>query len=350
MKDNSSVGCQESETKVWSHPSGEDRWKNSSLARSWWISVIWTPSLPTTSRNARGELCSVERQRQSRRRIQSSVYRARCFSVSVGSGKVLGHDLKASWYGWRNKWRSFRVTLRTRWPKHPDCCECQKKKVLTFRSEFLHDKTPSYFLKESQIVTHWRPYGKKSWRSDVWKVWSCIFRMRAKRSKPELVQLGTDWQWPGDIWHQDDGLPVVQRGVTPVMRKRFLNDMQQGLTSDPLPFKGVNVRADLELDRVKRPWNKAQAIFTGVIKEHANVSREAFDICEDNTSKNSFSRCATCKNYGCSLSWRWQDKNKTWFTYAWWNRTTRRPTPMTTWKPRPTQSTWNATPDKCMCT
>ena len=30
--------------------------------------------------------------------------------------------------------------------------------------------------------------------------------------------------------------------------------------------------------------------------------------CMDNTSKDPFSRCATCKNYGYSLSWRWQDK------------------------------------------
>ena len=27
--------------------------------------------------------------------------RVRCSSVSEGSGKILGHHLKASWYGWR---------------------------------------------------------------------------------------------------------------------------------------------------------------------------------------------------------------------------------------------------------
>ena len=32
------------------------------------------------------------------------------------------------------------------------------------------------------------------------------------------------------------------------MRKKVLNDIQQGLTRYPLPFKGVNVRASLELD------------------------------------------------------------------------------------------------------
>ena len=30
--------------------------------------------------------------------------------------------------------------------------------------------------------------------------------------------------------------------------------------------------------------------------------------CIDNTSNDPFSRCATCNNYGYSLSWRWQDK------------------------------------------
>ena len=34
--------------------------------------------------------CALGRQRQRRRRMQSSVHRARCFSVSDGSGKVLG--------------------------------------------------------------------------------------------------------------------------------------------------------------------------------------------------------------------------------------------------------------------
>ena len=63
-----------------------------------------------------------------------------------------------------------------------------------------------------------------------------------------------------------------------MVRKKVLNDIQHGLTSNPLSFKGVNIRATLELDPIKRPWNKAQVIFIGVMKEHANASREAFDI------------------------------------------------------------------------
>ena len=63
-----------------------------------------------------------------------------------------------------------------------------------------------------------------------------------------------------------------------MMGKKVLNDIQQGLTNQPLPFEGVNVRATLELDPVKRPWNKARAIFVGVMKEYAKLPRETFDI------------------------------------------------------------------------
>ena len=69
-----------------------------------------------------------------------------------------------------------------------------------------------------------------------------------------------------------------KEGVTPMMGKKVLNDVQQGLTNQPLPIKGVNVRATIELDPVTRPWNKAQAISIGVMKEYANLPREAFDI------------------------------------------------------------------------
>ena len=51
------------------------------------------------------------------------------------------------------------------------------------------------------------------------------------------------------------------------------HDAQERAECNPLSFKGVNIRATLELDPIKRPWNKAQAIFIGVMKEHANVSR-----------------------------------------------------------------------------
>ena len=41
-------------------------------------------------------------QSQRRRRTQSSIHSAICFSVSDGSSKVPGHYLRASWYGWRH--------------------------------------------------------------------------------------------------------------------------------------------------------------------------------------------------------------------------------------------------------
>ena len=66
--------------------------------------------------------------------------------------------------------------------------------------------------------------------------------------------------------------------VTPMVSEKALNDMQQDKTLQPLPFKGVNVRATLELDPVKRPWNEAQVIFPVVIWEYAKLPRETLDI------------------------------------------------------------------------
>ena len=61
-------------------------------------------------------------------------------------------------------------------------------------------------------------------------------------------------------------------------RKKVLNDTQRCLSRNPLSFKGVNIKAILELDPRKMPWSKAQAIFIDAMKKHANVSREFFDI------------------------------------------------------------------------
>ena len=59
--------------------------------------------------------------------------------------------------------------------------------------------------------------------------------------------------------------------VTPMVCKRVRLDFQHDLTNQPLPLKRTNVRATLELDPVKRPWNKAQAIFIGVVREYGNM-------------------------------------------------------------------------------
>ena len=65
--------------------------------------------------------------------------------------------------------------------------------------------------------------------------------------------------------------------VTPMVRKRVQLDLQQYLTIQPLPFKG-GMRATLGRNPVKRPWNKAQAIFIGVMREYATLPRDSLDI------------------------------------------------------------------------
>ena len=85
---------------------------------------------------------------------------------------------------------------------------------------------------------------------------------------------------------RDQGIPDTKmmaflwfkEGVTPMFREKALNEIQQGLTLQPLPFKGVNVIATHEMDPVKRPWKKTQAIFLGVMRDNAKLPRETFDI------------------------------------------------------------------------
>ena len=103
MKNKSSVGCQEIETKVRSHPSDEEGWENSSLREFDGPLSLEERRTCKTPQEIQGASCAPGGERQRRRRIQSNIHRVWCFSVSDGSGKVLGHHLKASWYGWRNK-------------------------------------------------------------------------------------------------------------------------------------------------------------------------------------------------------------------------------------------------------
>ena len=53
--------------------------------------------------------------------------------------------------------------------------------------------------------------------------------------------------------------------VTPMVHEKVLNEIQHCLTT-------------LELDPVKRPWNKAQAVFLGVMWDYAKLPRDTFDI------------------------------------------------------------------------
>ena len=109
--DTSRVGWQESDTKVWSHPSGEEWWKKQlvNFVNLMDLCHLKNAGFAETLPEIQGASCTPGRQRQRRSRIQSSFHAAKSFSVSDGRGKALGHYLKASWCGWRNKWRSFSV-------------------------------------------------------------------------------------------------------------------------------------------------------------------------------------------------------------------------------------------------
>ena len=104
-QENSGLGRKEGEINVWSHPLSE----NISLHEPDRPLSLEERRKCKTPLEIQAASCAPGRHRERRRRIQSSYHRARCFSVSDDSGKVIGHYLKDSWYGWRNKWRSFSV-------------------------------------------------------------------------------------------------------------------------------------------------------------------------------------------------------------------------------------------------
>ena len=104
-----------------------------------------------------------------------------------------------------------------------------------------------------------------------------LVRTKEARLKQDDLNM-FDWELTTrDIWHQDDGVLVVQRG-------RHSRDAEEGSEwhpARPYQWSGPihrSVRATLELDPLKGPWNKAQAIFFGVMTQYANLPREAFDI------------------------------------------------------------------------
>ena len=86
----------------------------------------------------------------------------------------------------------------------------------------------------------------------------CETKARLKQEDLNLF----DW----DLTDGDQGILdteiMVFVGFTPMLRKKVLNDIQHSLTSIPFSFEGVNIRATLELDPIKRSWVKAQNIFT----------------------------------------------------------------------------------------
>ena len=55
-------------------------------------------------------------------------------------------------------------------------------------------------------------------------------------------------------------------------------DIQQLLNASPAMVRCCSARATLEIEPVKSPWNKAQAIFLGTMRDVACVGRDVFDI------------------------------------------------------------------------
>ena len=46
----------------------------------------------------------------------------------------------------------------------------------------------------------------------------------------------------------------------------------------PIVIGGEQIRATLETDPAKRPWNKASAIFFTIMKEHAKLDQDMFAV------------------------------------------------------------------------
>ena len=89
-KGTSSVGCQESETKVRGHPSGNEEWKNISLREfDGPLSHEEGRTCNTLPEVQTGELCSEATTIKDEEGYKAVIHRARCFNVSHGSRKRL---------------------------------------------------------------------------------------------------------------------------------------------------------------------------------------------------------------------------------------------------------------------
>ena len=143
IKHNSSLGCQESETKIWRHLSGEEGWKNSSLRDFDGPLSLEERRTCKTLPEIQGANCAPGGHRQRRRRIQSSIHRARRLSFTDGSSNS-SWTLSHSFLVWLEKQvtRS-QLTLKYKMTEAPLACyNCRRKNLLKFGSEFLHDKDP----------------------------------------------------------------------------------------------------------------------------------------------------------------------------------------------------------------
>ena len=126
--------------KIFSHPSGEERWEKQFTSRIWWTSANWrTPNLQNTSRNTMSVLCSLEATSKTKKDTEQC-------SQSKGLQRLRWQrqsswTLSQSFLVWLEKQVTpFQRTPRSEWPKLPDCYGCRKKNVLRCGSGFLHDK------------------------------------------------------------------------------------------------------------------------------------------------------------------------------------------------------------------
>ena len=91
----------------------------------------------------------------------------------------------------------------------------------------------------------------------------CMTKARPKQEDLDLF----DWEpIDSDQGHFDTKLRVFlwfKEEVTPMIRKKVLNDIEHGLTSNPLSFKGVNIRATLELDPIRDRGTKRKLSLLG---------------------------------------------------------------------------------------
>ena len=90
---------------------------------------------------------------------------ARCFSVSDGSGNVLGPNPNAPWYGWRNKWRNFNVHSgqNDRTSQIFTIAERRMSRHLDQNSSTTKTKQLESLGKKLRMVTHWRAFfGKET--------------------------------------------------------------------------------------------------------------------------------------------------------------------------------------------
>ena len=127
-----------------------------------------------------------------------------------------------------------------------------------------------------------------------WGVWSRIREtgLTDEKAKEQVGQVKSltpaahhdkfDWE----LTDKDQGnfdlkmmvFPWFKNEVTPKDRKMAQLDVSHSLQRTPIVIGGEKIRATLEIDPAKRPWNKDSAIFFTIMKEHAKLDRDMFAV------------------------------------------------------------------------